>query len=593
MKVKHGERTSRVVLGSVFPLLLTLAVVTLLLVGTEKPAQAATFAVTSTSDVVDSNTLDGVCNDGFGNCTLRAAIMQANALPGADTVTVPAGTYTLSIAGAGEDAGASGDLDIGGYGGLTINGGGAATTIIDGADLDRVFEVLEGAIVISGLTIQNGSIADTSSGGGIRNTSALTLNNSVVRGNIATSGVFGVQGVGGGIESGGVGAVLTLNNSTVSGNTATYSAGGIHTAGTVILNSSTLSGNTSGNDGGGISIISDGGSATLNNSTVSGNTASHGGGGISGGPVTLNSSTVSGNTAGYPALGGGVFNQSGSLTMKNTILANNSVTDCGNAVITSAGHNLIENTSGCAIGGITTGNVTGVDPVLGALANNGGVTRTHALLAGSPAINAGSPDCPPPTADQRGAARPQGGACDIGSFEFSATSRRYCIYGQSTGVGWTWAVTGFPGFFSGNVSNGTVTPGSSAMQIANEWVSSMNAAFGGALTATQLTGNQAHCFRITPGNHSLKVNACTVTISGCSFNPEVFEEDPVGGLVELHVSGAGPGVSASSAAYPVRGSSGPPRSFSVPALWCGRRRWSPQEVAAGGRGCVSWRQRKS
>ena len=155
MKVKRGEQTSRVVLGSVFPLLLTLAVVTLLLVGSEKPAHAATFAVTSTSDAVDSNTLDGVCNDGLGNCTLRAAIMQANALPGADTITVPAGTYTLSIAGAGEDAGASGDLDIGGD--LTINGGGSATTIVDGADLDRVFHIVGGAIVISGLTIQNGA----------------------------------------------------------------------------------------------------------------------------------------------------------------------------------------------------------------------------------------------------------------------------------------------------------------------------------------------------------------------------------------------------------------------------------------------------
>src|SRR3970282_626777 len=54
---------------------------------------------------------------------------------------------------------------------------------------------------------------------------------------------------------------------------------------------------------------------------------------------------------------------------------------------------------------------------LGPLANNGGPPQTHALLAGSPAIDAGSPDCPPPATDQRGVARPQGPACDIGAYE--------------------------------------------------------------------------------------------------------------------------------------------------------------------------------
>lgn len=534
-----------------------LAVMALLFLGSSRPAHGASFAVTSTSDAVDSNTLDGVCNDGLGNCTLRAAIMQANALGGADTITVPAGTYTLSVPGTGEDQAVSGDLDIGGD--LTINGGGAGTTIVDGADLDRVVHVVAGTTQISGLTIQNGT-AD--SAGGILNHSALILNHSTVRGNTAIFGIFGVLGVGGGIESGGVGAVLILNNSTVSGNTASYNAGGIHNVGTVTLNSSTVSGNTSGNDGGGFSNCC-GGTATLNNSTVSGNIATHGGGGISGG-ATLDNSTVSANTA---ATGGGVYIAGGSATVKNTVVANGSPNDCDGGTITSAGHNLIENAGSCTIGGNSTGNITGVDPVLGALANNGGATRTHALLPGSPAIDAGSPDCPPPTADQRGAARPQGGACDIGSVEFESRNR-YCIKGLSTGAGWAWAV----GSFNGSVANGTVSPGGTESQIAGAWVLSMNGAFAGAMTASQLPGNQAHCFRITQGKQTLIVNGCTVTKIGCSFNPTVTEEEPVGGVVDMLVEAGPDDSSGSTALYPSVWIAA--ASFVLGAgLWYGRKRW--------------------
>ena len=84
--------------------------------------------------------------------------MEANALHGADTIGVPVGTYTLSIAGTDEDAGATGDLDV--TDDLTINGAGAAATIIDGGGLDRVFHVFTGSTVtISGVTIQNGKSA--------------------------------------------------------------------------------------------------------------------------------------------------------------------------------------------------------------------------------------------------------------------------------------------------------------------------------------------------------------------------------------------------------------------------------------------------
>src|SRR5690242_2200973 len=87
------------------------------------PAQAASFTVTKTAD-----TNDGVCN---ADCSLREAISAANLSPGADTITLPAGTYQLTLANAGginEDGNASGDLDINDS--LTINGAGSATTII-------------------------------------------------------------------------------------------------------------------------------------------------------------------------------------------------------------------------------------------------------------------------------------------------------------------------------------------------------------------------------------------------------------------------------------------------------------------------------
>ncbi|HYV66156.1 MAG TPA: CSLREA domain-containing protein, partial [Myxococcales bacterium] len=102
-------------------------------------ARAATFTVNSTADAVDVSPGDGVCATADGSCTLRAAIQEANALAGADTVVLPAGTYLLTLAGAGEDGAATGDLDI--TGDLIIAGAGAASTVVDGNGLDRVFHV--------------------------------------------------------------------------------------------------------------------------------------------------------------------------------------------------------------------------------------------------------------------------------------------------------------------------------------------------------------------------------------------------------------------------------------------------------------------
>jgi len=117
-----------------------------------------TFTVDSPLDGVDNNLADNLCQSTgplHQICTLRAAIQQANATSGADTIVVPAGTYTLTIAGTSEDAAATGDLDVNGN--TTILGAGASQTFINANSLDRVFEISPTArVVISGVTIQTG-----------------------------------------------------------------------------------------------------------------------------------------------------------------------------------------------------------------------------------------------------------------------------------------------------------------------------------------------------------------------------------------------------------------------------------------------------
>ena len=458
-------------------------------------AQAAVFTVNTNVDLSDASPGNGVCDAVPPNntCTLRAAIEEANALPGADQIILPPNTYVLTIVS-----------EVGITGSLTIIGGGASTTIIDGNKSvrpnSRVLFAGSGITVnISGVTIRNGGTGGQ--GGGIFNVGILTLTNSTVSGNNAAGG-------GGGILND-AGGTLTLTNSTVSGNNAAGDGGGIfnNNVSTLTLTNSTVSGNTTGDDGGGI-INDHGSTATLTNSTVSGNDAGDDGGGIRnfgttnlfsstiannraglnssptnfggggvhnfGGTLTLTNSTVSGNVA--RTHGGGIFVETGTVAsfsstiannradaesngsgigagvyiwselgatgnFQNTIIANNQVgsnpnniRDCA-GVLTSQGYNLIRITpAGECIVAPVTGDVFSSDPLLGPLQNKGGPTQTHALLAGSPAIDAGNPSgCRDNlgallATDQRGFLRPADGdgngtaRCDIGTYEAKAVT---------------------------------------------------------------------------------------------------------------------------------------------------------------------------
>jgi CSLREA domain-containing protein len=414
-------------------------------------AQAATFVVNSTADAVDVAPGNGVCatdtaSPAEGRCTLRAAIQEANALAGGPhTIVLPADTYTLTIPGKGEDAAATGDLDI--TAGMTISGSGAAITIIDAKRIDRVLDVVAGSVTISGVTIRGGDpdwVPNRGFGGGIRNAGTLTLNDSTVTANALGIFNFGTLTVNNSSVSGndgynGAGGIynffgaLTLNNSTVSGNSGGGGGVGIRSSPPLILNNSTVSGNIAwGHGAGGIlyECPPGGGTLTLNNSTVSGNRAASYGGGIliygavSGCTVTLNNGTVSGNSASY---GGGImldprYPSPMTVRLKNSIVANNTGSSGANCLvpITSLGHNIAGDAS-CALAGV--GDRNNTDPLLGPLADNGGPTQTHAPLPGSPAIDAVPlADCTaasgaPFATDQRGVARPQDAACDIGSVE--------------------------------------------------------------------------------------------------------------------------------------------------------------------------------
>jgi hypothetical protein len=316
---------------------------------------------------------------------------------------------------------------------------------VKGNNTFRIFTLVDSAVVnISNLIIRDGNMGG-GLGGGIYmgNSAVLFLNNCVVTNNSATRG-------GGGIwvnDSG----TLHIINSTISNNTATNGDGGggifISVSGTLNITGSTVSGNTATNGGGG--GIYNGVSGTLNatNITVSGNTASDLGGGIlNNATATINSSTISGNTS---TNGGGIYNNF-TATLNNSLIALNTGADGPDLLGRgsrgkpfSGNSNLIGNADGSEAFGPTTNQLgsTGnpINPLLGALQDNGGRTFTHALLAGSPAIDAGTTAL---ATDQRGVSRPQngdglGGAqSDIGAFELSvvlATDADAYVKGASPG----------------------------------------------------------------------------------------------------------------------------------------------------------------
>ncbi|MGB7876366.1 MAG: PxKF domain-containing protein, partial [Anaerolineales bacterium] len=318
-----------------------------------------------------------------------------------------AGTYTLSIAGTGEDAAATGDLDI--TGSLEIVGAGAETTIIDADDLDRIFQIIPGAsLMAQGLTIRNGNW-DTGSGVYVAPGGTFILNEGVIADNIASSG--------GGVFSSGN---TTIRGSLVVNNSSSLDDGGglfASSTGIMILENSTVANNGAANYGGGL-VTTGNVEVSITNVTFAGNSAEYGGGLATTGQaeVDINNVTFAGNSAEY---GGGVYVWNGTISVQNTIVANSpSGENCEGKPIVSLGNNLSSD-GNCNF--TATGDLLNADPLLGPLSYYGGPTQTMALLSDSPAIDAGNNDACAAT-DQRGVSRPQGDTCDIGAFEFAGPS---------------------------------------------------------------------------------------------------------------------------------------------------------------------------
>ncbi|MBF0292344.1 MAG: right-handed parallel beta-helix repeat-containing protein [Nitrospinae bacterium] len=436
-------------------------------------------------------------NGADASCALREAIQNMNdgattyadcantgaAYGTSDTINLPAGTYTNAIAGVGEDANATGDMDI--IANVTITGAGAGSSIIDGGAIDRVIHIGAGRIVsFSGVTIRNGSIADH--GGGIANAGTLTITNSTISGNTVTGLLIG----GGGLYS--TGGVLNITNSTISGNNSDfvngYSAAIYINVSAATITNSTISGNTgsvggifvlggsaltmtgstfSGNSGNAYIFV--GSTATITNSTFANNTIAGAMNGVitSTGNITIKNSTFSGSSPYGLSTGGGA-----TITVSNSIVSGSATSDCkAGSNITSSGHNL-DSDNTCNL--IAAGDIPNSALAnLGALASNGGSTQTMALLTGSAAINAGDCSAGAVTTDQRGTARPQGPACDIGAYEFD-------YYTLSTTVTGTGTVT--------SDTAGTNCPGTCAESLAPGTSVTLTAAAGAGYTFTGWSG---------------------------------------------------------------------------------------------------------
>jgi hypothetical protein len=361
------------------------------------------------------------CGDqtpGGGPGQLRTLITAAS---GGDTIVLPPCRITLTGA-AGEDANASGDLDI--TTDLTLQGAGVGRTVLDGNGLDRVLHVVGGTAVIRDLTISNGKVAD--GGGGLKITggNAVTLRRVEIQGNETT----GALSAGGGVAAQ---RPLLIDESIVTGNAAPGGAGGgIAATDQLVVTRSTVSGNTA-MMGGGISLDTvPSGPFRLLQSTVSGNhatsAADQGGGLLADGPGTKHvfHSTIVGNRTAQGTGGGMAVVGGPRVQIRASILSANVPASCGPGAAHSGGYNLSDESS-CALAG--PGDLASGDPLLTPLGAHGGPTPTHALRPGSPAIDQAS-ELGCPAVDQRGVARPQGGEldgevrCDIGAVERSGST---------------------------------------------------------------------------------------------------------------------------------------------------------------------------
>jgi fibronectin-binding autotransporter adhesin len=406
----------------------------------------------SGSTISDNTGKSGGGINNAGNLVLgNSATIAGNSAIGSGGGVLDTGTLTMDSSTITQNtAGSGGGVDVGGTltvtnstisdNSATLSGGGVGVTFT-------------GTFTVSNSTISGNSAAG--SGGGIDSAGLLTLGHSTtISGNSATGSGGGIDveagGTatavystlsgnsaatgGGGIDNNGS---LSITISTIQSNTAGSSGGGVgdEVGGTLTLTDSTVSGNQAGGFGGG---LSNAGTANLTNATIAVNTGSSAGGIFNTGTLTVVNGTIAENTISSSGIGGGLYAQQGTATLDNTIVAANT---SGAGKANNAAGSLTLTSSNNLFGAGGSGGLTTLDnnlinvatPDLGALANNGGPTETVALLAGSPAIDAGSNALAVDpttglhlTTDQRGALRGPAGldagpTVDIGAYEASSS----------------------------------------------------------------------------------------------------------------------------------------------------------------------------
>jgi beta-glucanase (GH16 family) len=374
--------------------------------GLPRPVLLDQLRLTCASDVTVTSTADsgaGSLRQALGSVCVNGTVRFSPALAG-QTIILLSGPLTL-----GQN--------------VTLDGTAAPGLTLSGNNTDRVLIVNGGVTAaVRSLTLANGYGFQLA--GGVLNNGTLTLDRVIVTGNVMSTNAGDFWQGGGGIYNGS-GASLTLVDSTVSGNRAGWSGGGIYSFfnTTTIIVRSTISGNVSNDVGGGIRSL---GNMTITNSTLSGNTSTgwHGGAIFhTDGAMEILNSTIANNTGpdwAPSALFLGSYNPAvvPSLKLTNTLITGNRWYACerfasgGAVTLISGGHNLVQDDSCNPLAS----DLILSDALLGPLADNDGPTWTHALLPGSPALDAAD-DSACPATDQRSITRPQGPRCDIGSFE--------------------------------------------------------------------------------------------------------------------------------------------------------------------------------
>lgn len=389
------------------------------------PALSALYTVNTTVDARDASPGDGKCETAAGNetCSLRAAVEEANAATEPTSISLPAGTYVLTQAVGCTFRVSPGD---GAYAFWTttalcvdrdvaLTGAGADAAVIDGNQASTATDVLAPVMIVGalatvevrGVTIKRGNFSSGGTlgggGGGIHNAGKLTVDSSVVADNISLAPGGAIYNTGAltilrsrlerniSSQSGGAianlakgygwpGSTLRVQDSVITQNVGANGGGIGNVSGTVWVSGSTVHDNSAGR-GGGI----DNGSfntMTLVNTTVSANRANTGGGVLNNqfATLVLNNATVANNTARWRSdptrgVGGGLVNESGATaTIGNSLIAGNFAQeaigpDCvaAQAPLVSQGYNLLQEPKDCPLTGDTTGNVTGLDPLLGKL----------------------------------------------------------------------------------------------------------------------------------------------------------------------------------------------------------------------------------